>query len=112
MLVRNAKLCANVNQMQVAAFSSKAPEMIKIEKVGEKQNVALIKLNRPKALNALCAQLMTELADALEVLDTDKSVGAIVITGSERAFAAGADIKEMVSQRIIQFFKNYRISDQ
>ncbi|KAF1761251.1 hypothetical protein GCK72_009505 [Caenorhabditis remanei] len=111
MLVRNTKLCVNVNQMQVAAFSSKAPEMIKVEKVGEKQNVALIKLNRPKALNALCAQLMTELANALHTLDTDKSVGAIVITGSERAFAAGADIKEMTNNEFASTFSGSFLSN-
>ena len=57
--------------------------------------VALVTLNRPKALNALRGQLMTELLDALHAFDTDDSVGAIVIAGSERAFSAGADIKEM-----------------
>ena len=62
-------------------------EMIKAEKKGEKQNVGFIQLNRPKALNALCDQLMAELQDALDDFETDKNVGAIVITGSEKAFA-------------------------
>ncbi len=57
--------------------------------------VATITLNRPKALNALNAALMTELGDALTQLDTDEAVRCIVLTGAERAFAAGADIKEM-----------------
>jgi enoyl-CoA hydratase len=57
--------------------------------------VALITLNRPKALNALCDQLMTEMGKALLAFDADPAIRAIVITGSERAFAAGADIKEM-----------------
>ena len=57
--------------------------------------VALIRLNRPKALNALCDQLMSELGAALRGFDADPAIRAIVITGSERAFAAGADIKEM-----------------
>ena len=61
--------------------------MIKVEKRGEKQNVGFIQLNRPKALNALCDQLMSELQDALDDFETDKNVGAIVITGSEKAFA-------------------------
>ena len=61
--------------------------MIKAEKKGEKQNVGFIQLNRPKALNALCDQLMSELKDALDDFETDKTVGAIVITGSEKAFA-------------------------
>ena len=61
--------------------------MITAEKKGEKQNVGFIKLNRPKALNALCDQLMAELQDALNDFEKDKNVGAIVITGSEKAFA-------------------------
>ncbi|MCF8587241.1 enoyl-CoA hydratase [Gordonia liuliyuniae] len=57
--------------------------------------VGVITLDRPKALNALNTQLMTEVVDAATALDADQAVGAIVITGSDRAFAAGADIKEM-----------------
>ena len=57
--------------------------------------VGVITLNRPDALNALSSPLMRELADALAVHEADDAVGAIVLTGSERAFAAGADIKEM-----------------
>ena len=67
-------------------------EMILTETHGR---VALIRLNRPKALNALCDQLMAELGTALLAFDADSGIGAIVLTGSERAFAAGADIKEM-----------------
>jgi enoyl-CoA hydratase len=55
----------------------------------------LIRLNRPQALNALCDQLMIELGTALRVFDKDPAIAAIVITGGEKAFAAGADIKEM-----------------
>jgi enoyl-CoA hydratase len=69
-----------------------APEMILTETHGR---VALIRLNRPKALNALCDQLMAELGTALLAYDADPAIGAIVLTGSDRAFAAGADIKEM-----------------
>ena len=58
--------------------------------------VGLIRLNRPKALNALNSTLMRELIQALEVFDADSAIGAMVITGDERAFAAGADIVEMV----------------
>jgi enoyl-CoA hydratase len=57
--------------------------------------VGLIRLNRPEALNALCDQLMAELGAQLRAFDTDPAIGAIVLTGSDRAFAAGADIKEM-----------------
>lgn len=57
--------------------------------------VATITLDRPKALNALNSQVLTEIVPAAEALDADPAIGAIVITGSEKAFAAGADIKEM-----------------
>jgi len=67
-------------------------ETILVETVGR---VGLITLNRPKALNALCDQLMVELGVALRAFDADGAIGAIVLTGSEKAFAAGADIKEM-----------------
>ena len=67
-------------------------ETILIETHGR---VGLIRLNRPQALNALCDLLMTELGHALLEMDANKAIGAIVLTGSEKAFAAGADIKEM-----------------
>jgi 1,4-dihydroxy-2-naphthoyl-CoA synthase len=57
--------------------------------------VGLIRLNRPKALNALCNDLIAEVIDAGKDFDKNSEIGAIVITGSEKAFAAGADIKEM-----------------
>lgn len=60
--------------------------------------VSLITLNRPKQLNALCSPLFVELNAALEQMNTDEETGAIVITGSEKSFAAGADIKEMSSK--------------
>ena len=60
--------------------------------------VGLITLDRPKAMNALNNQLLNEIMDALETFDKDDNVGAMVVTGNEKAFAAGADIKEMVSK--------------
>lgn len=74
-------------------------EMILTETRGR---VGLITLNRPQAMNALNNQLMRELMDALEAFDKDDSVGAMVITGNEKAFAAGADIKEMADKSIEQ----------
>jgi enoyl-CoA hydratase len=68
-------------------------ETILVETPGDR--VGLIRLNRPKALNALNLTVMHELTSAAAELDRDPSIGAIVITGSERAFAAGADIAEM-----------------
>lgn len=70
-------------------------EFLKLETAGEKKNVGVITLNRPKALNALCDQLMNEISQALEHFNLDSSIAAIVLTGREKAFAAGADIKEM-----------------
>ena len=60
--------------------------------------VGLITLNRPQAMNALNNQLLREVMDALEACDKDDSIGAMVITGNEKAFAAGADIKEMADK--------------
>jgi len=60
--------------------------------------VGLITLNRPKAMNALTNQLLNEVMDALAAFDKDDAIGAMVITGNEKAFAAGADIKEMANK--------------
>ncbi|PHR92986.1 MAG: enoyl-CoA hydratase [Robiginitomaculum sp.] len=57
--------------------------------------VCIIKLNRPKALNALCNELTMELAQALEKLEADANIGCVILCGSDKAFAAGADIKEL-----------------
>lgn len=67
-------------------------------------HVGLITLNRPKALNALSSQLLGELADALTAMQYDKNVRCIIITGSEKAFAAGADITEMSTKSYVDMF--------
>ncbi|MFC3110529.1 enoyl-CoA hydratase [Undibacterium arcticum] len=67
--------------------------------------VGLIRLNRPKALNALNDQLMDELGDAMLKFDADENIGCIVITGSEKAFAAGADIGAMANYTYMDAFK-------
>ena len=70
--------------------------------------VGLVRLNRPAALNALNDQLMTELGQALTAFDADDAIGCIVITGSEKAFAAGADINAMAAYTYMDAFKgNY-----
>jgi len=66
--------------------------------------VGVITLNRPQALNALCAALIDELAQALDDLEADDGIGCIVLTGSEKAFAAGADIKEMQDKTFMQVY--------
>lgn len=75
----------------VIFFTSDIPkyEYIEASLVGEKKNVGLIRLNRPKALNALCNGLVSDMANAVKLMDKTSTIGAIVITGSEKAFAAG-----------------------
>lgn len=65
------------------------------------QGVGIITLNRPDALNALSEQLMHDVVDALTAFETDDNVGAILLTGNDKAFAAGADIKEMVDKQYL-----------
>ncbi len=72
----------------------------------KREKVGLITLNRPKAMNALNGALMTELIDALSVFDADEEIGAIVIAGSERVFAAGADISQMAKMSAVEMFKD------
>ena len=79
-------------------------ENIIVTTAGDQNNVGLITLNRPKALNALCDGLLDDLVHAATVFDKDPAIGCMVITGSEKAFAAGADIKEMQSKNFAQVF--------
>ncbi len=72
--------------------------------VETKEGVGVITLNRPKALNALSSPVTREIASALEAFEADSDVGAILITGSEKAFAAGADIKEMQSKTFMEAY--------
>jgi len=66
--------------------------------------VGLITLNRPQALNALCDALIRELGQALDAFEADNAIGAIVLTGSDKAFAAGADIKEMQNRSFVDVY--------
>ena len=79
-----------------------AYENILVETRGQ---IGLITLNRPKALNALNAALMQELTRALDAFEADDAIGCMIITGSEKAFAAGADIKEMQSKTYMDVYK-------
>jgi len=72
--------------------------------VERRENVGLITLNRPKAFNALCDTLTRELTEALDLLEADDAIGALVLTGNEKAFAAGADIKEMKSRSFVDVY--------
>jgi enoyl-CoA hydratase/carnithine racemase len=88
-------------------FSTPAHQYILSEKRGK---VGLITLNRPKALNALCDGLISELNAQVTAFDADHDIGAIVITGSEKAFAAGADIKEMKDKTYMSAYKSNMLS--
>ena len=66
--------------------------------------VGVITLDRPKALNALCDELTTELAEALANYEADDDIGCVILTGSQKAFAAGADIKELQEREFVSLF--------
>lgn len=68
--------------------------------------VGLVRLNRPQALNALNSQITGEIFDALETFDRDGDIGCMVLTGSDKAFAAGADIKQMADQNAVDMMKD------
>ena len=79
-----------------------AYECIKVETRGK---VGIITLDRPNALNALNAQLVKEMGEVLDLYEADDAIACIVVTGSDKAFAAGADIKEMQSRTYMQSYK-------
>ncbi|ATR83925.1 enoyl-CoA hydratase [Pseudomonas sp. FFUP_PS_473] len=76
-----------------------------------RDKVGLITLNRPQALNALNAQIVSEINQALDQLERDPNIGCVVLTGSQKAFAAGADIKEMADLRYPQIYVDDLFSD-
>ena len=73
--------------------------------VEKKDRVGIVTFNRPNALNALCDSLVADLVAALDDMESDSDVGAIVLTGSEKAFAAGADIKEMKDRTFVDAYR-------
>lgn len=73
------------------------------------ERVGLVRLNRPQAMNALNNELLSELMEALATLDQNPGIGAMVITGSEHAFAAGADIKEMADATAVEMLQQNRV---
>ncbi|GIK73768.1 MAG: enoyl-CoA hydratase [Chloroflexota bacterium] len=74
--------------------------------VSQRERVGIVQLNRPQALNALNSELMDELVRALQAFDADASIGCIVVTGSEKAFAAGADIKQMANAGVVEMMSS------
>jgi len=73
-------------------------------------HVGIIQLNRPQAMNAFNLTMLREVFDAMEVFDRDGDIGAIVVTGNEKAFAAGADIKEMAEASFVQMLVEERVA--
>ena len=82
-------------------------EYVEVEK--KEGGVGLIRLNRPKALNALCDDLFKDLLHAGQALDGDKDIGCLVLTGSTKAFAAGADISEMKDRTFDYAYQTVRM---
>lgn len=85
-------------------------QLVLFETKGLKNNVGLITLNRRKALNALCDDLMNELTGTIQKAEQDDRIGALVLTGSQKAFAAGADIKEMQNKHFADNFRHNFLS--
>ncbi len=88
---------------------SSAEPLVLIER-DDARKIALVRLNRPKQLNALNGEVMNALCEALESLDRDEAIRAIVVTGSTRAFAAGADIGEMADASPMDMLRTNRIA--
>ncbi|KAA0192559.1 Mitochondrial enoyl-CoA hydratase [Fasciolopsis buskii] len=86
-------------------------DFVLTERKGVEHNIGLIRLNRPKALNALCSGLMHDLCTALDQFDADNTIKVIILTGNHRAFAAGADIKEMCGRSYPSVYGNNFLAD-
>lgn len=96
-----------------APKAAPAKERVALEEiiVERRESVGLITLNRPKSLNALNLQLAAEVMQTLKDFDNDDRIGAVVITGSPRAFAAGADIEEMAEKHLVDLLANDIFAD-
>lgn len=98
------KMVKSQPQAKQSASDAPEPETLEMIVVERRERVGLIILNRPKSLNALNRQLAEETLAVLRELDADPGIGAIVITGNPRAFAAGADIEEMAEKSFTDFY--------
>jgi enoyl-CoA hydratase len=103
--VARAAVKAATNRIRFVPFKETSMSYENIEVRTEAGKVGIVTLNRPKALNALNDALMTELGEALKAFDADPAIGCIIVTGSERAFAAGADIGAMASYSFTDVYK-------
>lgn len=95
MLRTSLRTTSHTSQLLRIRLMSTATEPLVLASRSQSNKVAILTLNRPKALNALSSPLFDQLNQELEKADADESVRAIVLTGGEKNFAAGADIKEM-----------------
>ena len=106
-LIQNTiKKTTNSGIIQQRLLSSASATQGEYTIVEVKDRVGVITLNRPKALNALCDGLIHEVNNAAKQFDQDPNIGCIVITGSGKAFAAGADIKEMAQKSFVEAYHN------
>ncbi|KTF94416.1 hypothetical protein cypCar_00006213 [Cyprinus carpio] len=95
LLLKHSKLLPSAFAATRQCSSGGQYQYILVDKKGEKKNVGFIQLNRPKALNALCDGLMLEVGRALDAFEADSEVGAIVVTGSEKAFAGAGGTQRL-----------------
>ncbi len=98
---KSAETQAKTASAATAQSAKDAPKAILVER---RERVGIITLHRPKSMNALNRQLAREVLEALQAFDADDNIGAIVITGSARAFAAGADVEEMANLTYAEFY--------
>lgn len=99
----SSKKKTKASDSQPTNTQNEAEQVLLVER---RENVAILTLNRPRQLNALNRQLAHDVLKALQECDADPKIGAIVITGSARAFAAGADIEEMAEAQFCDFYMN------
>ncbi len=111
-------MTTNKTKAKAADTAKKAAPAAKSERIAleeiiveRRESVGLITLNRPKSLNALNLQLAAEVMQTLKEFDADDRIGAVVITGSPRAFAAGADIEEMAEKHLVDLLANDIFAD-
>lgn len=109
-LTKNLLGVAGKSHLIAAQRLMSTEPIVLYENRGEKKNIGLITMNRRKALNALCDELMIELTQTIEKAEKDDQIGALVLTGSHKAFAAGADIKEMKDKDFAENFKHNFLS--
>jgi enoyl-CoA hydratase len=95
-----------IKHMMSSRLLSSSPSSLKSVLTWTEERVAVMQLNRPKVYNALSSELMNELGHTADKYDKDPSIGAMVITGNEKAFAAGADIKEMKDKTFIETYQS------